>query len=565
MKRITSLTLATMLLVPSAGLRAAEALASAEVVVYGGTAGGVVAAVQAARMKHSVLLIEPGRHLGGMTSGGLGATDTGKRDTIGGVAREFYRRVKEHYARPAAWTREKESDYHRPLIHDPAKEGVMWFFEPHVAEDIFRDMVREAGVTVVFGERLDLTKGVRKAGTRITHIVMESGRVFAGRVFIDATYEGDLMAQAGVAYHVGREDNRVYGETFNGVQARPNHKDLGNFFRPTDPFRVAGDRASGLLFGVEPQAPAPDGTGDRRVQAYCYRLCLTDVPENQVPFEQPPGYDPARYELLLRWMDTEAKGLVFPDNPKPSHAIENPALGRNPFQVIMPNRKTDSNTKGPVSFDFIGQNYAYPDGDYATRERIMAEHIRWQKGLLFFMAHDPRVPEAFRKETQRWGLAKDEFTDTGHWPHQFYVREARRMIGDYVMTEHEVTGRRSAPDSVGVGSYGMDSHKTQCFVTADGWAANEGGMGGRVNPYPISYRALTPKRAECDNLLVPVCCSASHAAYGSIRMEPVYMILGQSAGTAAAMAAADNLPVQAIEYGRLRARLELDGQRLDGK
>ena len=551
-------------LLASPPLWSAVSATTHDVVVYGATSGGVVAAVQAARMGSKVVLIEPGRHLGGMTSGGLGATDMGNKETIGGVAREFYRRVKDYYARPAAWTFEKESEYHRPARHDPAVDGVMWYFEPHVAEDIYRTMLREAGVAVVFSERLNLKSGVAKTGARITRIVMESGQEFAGRVFIDATYEGDLMARAGVAYHVGREANRVYRETVNGVQWQlKGYRDLGNFFRPTDPYKVPGDRTSGVLFGVDPAPLAPEGTGDHRVQAYCYRLCLTDIVANQVSFTKPPGYDASRYDLVARWLETEEKGLVFPAHPQPTPAIESPALGRNPFVVIMPNRKTDSNTKGPISFDFIGRNYDYPDGDYATRERIIREHILWQQGLLYFMAHDPRVPERFRKETRRWGYARDEFTDTNHWPHQLYVREARRMVGGYVVTEHDVTGARTVPDSVGIGSYGMDSHKTNTFVTPEGWAWNEGGMGGRVKPYRISFRALTPKAAECDNLLVPVCLSASHAAYGSIRMEPVYMILGQSAGTAAAMAAADGIAVQAVAYARLRDRLQQDGQRLE--
>ena len=533
-----------------------------DVVVYGGTASGVVAAVQAARMGRRVVLVEPGRHLGGMTSGGLGATDIGNKDTIGGLAREFYARVKRHYDRPEAWLRERPSEYTKPARHDPAGDGVMWYFEPSVAERIFNDLAREAGVLVVYGERLELKTGVRKLGPRIAEITMESGRSFAGRVFIDATYEGDLLAKAGVAYHVGREANSVYGETLNGVQARRLPYHLGNFFRPTDPYRIAGDRASGLLDGIDPGQPEPDGTGDRRVQAYCYRLCLTDVPENRVPFTAPEGYNSAQYELVLRWLATEPQGKLFPDHPKPPRAIENPALGRNPFAVIMPNRKTDSNTKGPVSFDFVGQNYEYPDGDYATRERIIAAHIRWQQGLLYFMANDPRVPEQFRRETQRWGYAKDEFADTDHWPHQLYVREARRMIGDYVMTELDATGKRTPPDPVGLGSYAMDSHGVRRFVTADGWTRNEGTMGGGVKPYPISGRSLVPRANECDNLVVPVCVSASHVAYGSIRMEPVYMILGQSAGTTAALAAAENVAVQALAYERLRARLVQDGQRL---
>ena len=541
-------------------------------VVYGGTSGGVAAAVQAARMGRSVVLIEPGRHLGGLTSGGLGATDIGNAESIGGMAREFYQRVKQYYANTAAWTFEKREEY-RSHRHRP-DDDVMWTFEPHVAEKIFNDLVAEAGVRVIFGERLDLKQGVRKAGNparpdsdagriaHITGIVMESGREFRARVFIDATYEGDLMAKAGVSYHVGREANAVYGETINGLQTKRVPYGGHNFFRPVDPFVIPGDPASDLLFGVTKQPAGEEGSADQRVQAYCFRLCLTDVPENRVPFSQPDGYDPARYELLRRYLLTEGTDQFFPDHPAPK-AIENPGLGYNPFTVIMPNRKTDSNSKGAISFNHVGGNYDYPDGDYATRERIIGEHERWQQGLLWFLQNDPRVPAAYREPLQHWGLAKDEFTDHDHWPHQLYVREARRMIGEYVMTEQDCAGTRQAEDSVGLGSYGMDSHVTQRYVDAHGWVRNEGNLGGRVpQPYPISYRALTPKRAECDNLLVPVCCSASHVGYSSIRMEPVYMILGQSAGAAAALAVEAGAAVQAVEYPQLRAQLVAHGQRL---
>jgi hypothetical protein len=531
-----------------------------DVVVYGGTASGVVAAVQAARMGKSVVIVEPGRHLGGLTSGGLGGTDHGRKETVGGVAREFYSRVKAHYDNPAAWTRERQSEY-KPRNHAPEIDGVMWYFEPSVAEKILNDMVSEAKATVVYGERLDLKDGVKKTGAQITEIVMESGRSFRARVFIDATYEGDLMAKAGVAYTLGREGNARYQETLNGVQAKRLPYKLAKFYRPVDPYRTEGDPQSGLLYGVQAGPPGEEGSPDKRVQAYCYRLCLTDVPENLVPFTKPEGYDPAHYELVLRWFDSEKRGRTFANHTKPE-PIENPAIGRNPYLKLMPNRKTDSNTKGPVGFDFVGGNYDYPDGDYAIRERIVREHTRWQKGLLWFMASDPRVPEKMRTDTRRWGYAKDEFADTGNWPHQLYVREARRMLGAFVMTEHEVMHRRGVDDPVALGSYSMDSHQNQRFVTAEGVVQNEGSMGGVAGPYGISYRALVPKAAECDNLLVPVCVSASHCAYGSIRMEPVYMMLGQAAGTAAVLAIEGNRGVQAVDYGALRERLVRDGQRL---
>jgi hypothetical protein len=324
-----------------------------------------------------------------------------------------------------------------------------------------------------------------------------------------------------------------------------------------------GVPASGLLFGVQQEPPGEEGSGDRRVQAYCFRLCLTEESENRVSFTKPDGYGDSRYELLLRYLLSDGTDRLFPDHPQPRE-IESPALGYNPYTVIMPNRKTDSNSKGAISSNLVGGNYDYPDGDYATRERIIRDHIQWHQGLLWFMQNDLRVPERYRLPLQTWGYARDEFIDTKHWPHQIYVREARRMIGEFVMTEHECAGTRRVRDSAGLGCYTMDSHVTQRYVDAQGWVRNEGNIGGRVlQPYPISYRALVPKRSECDNLLVPVCCSASHVGYGSIRMEPVFMILGQSAGTAAALAIDSQQTVQDVPYARLRERLLADGQLLE--
>ena len=531
-----------------------------DVVVYGGTAGGVAAAVQAARMGKHVLLIEPGRHLGGMTSGGLGATDFKEAEAVGGIAREFYRRVKAYYADPSVWKYERPEDYvsHR---HDPQAE-VMFHFEPHVAEAILRQMVSESGVELVLEQRLDLQAGVIKDGPRIKHIRMERGREFEARQYIDATYEGDLMATAGVAYHVGREANAVYGETLNGVQTQRVPYNGHAFFRPISPYVAPDDPSSGLLFGVQATPPGAEGSGDHRVQAYCFRLCLTEVPENRVAFVKPAGYDAQRYELLLRYLQSDGSDRTFADHPQPRE-IENPALGYRPYIVIMPNRKTDMNSKGAISSNFVGGNYEYPDGDYDTRQRIIAAHRDWHQGMLWFLQNDPRVPAKYREPLQGWGLTKDEFTDTDHWPHQLYIREARRMIGDFVMREQHCTGEAQIDDSVGLGVYTMDSHVTQRYVDAQGWVRNEGNIGGRVPaPYPISFRCLMPKREQCENLLVPVCCSASHVAYGSLRMEPVFMILGQSAATAAAQAVDADCSVQALPYPAVAARLRLDGQRL---
>lgn len=545
--------------------RAASAT-DADVVVYGGTSGGVAAAVAAARRGHRVVLIEPGRHVGGLTSGGLGATDIGKKNAIGGISREFYQRVKKHYANPAAWKYGRQEDF-RSHQHDPHAD-VMFYFEPHVAERIYEEMLREAHVDVVCGERLDLEGGVEKNGTDIAAIRMESGRCFRGRVFIDAGYEGDLMAKAGVSYMVGREANSSFGETHNGNQPhrlrRLKVASPHDFRRAVDPYVRPGDPASGLIFGVQDGGPGEVGMGDSRVQAYCYRLCLTNEPENRVPFSRPADYDPAKYELVARYLNSTS---MLPDYPTAGD-IEHPVLGSNLTRpvpgVIMPNRKSDSNNKDPVGFNLVAGNYEYPDADYATRERIIRDHISWQQGLIWFFASDPRVPEVYRLPMKDWGYPKDEFTDTGHWPHQLYVREARRMHGVLVMTQRHCDGTLPAPDPVGMGGYTMDSHNVRRYVDENGHVRTEGTIGLLVKQaYPIGYDAVTPRREECTNLLVPVCLSATHVAYGSIRMEPVFMILGQSAGIAADHAIAQRTAVQAIDRQKLRDALLAEGQIID--
>lgn len=514
-----------------------------DIVVYGGTSGGVAAAVQAARMGKAVILIEPSRFLGGLTTGGLGATDIGNKRAIGGVSREFYQRVKRHYAEPGAWTQQTRESYFSVRPHgQAAEEDAMWTFEPHVATAIINGMVTEAKVSVVLGERLDLAAGVVKEGTRISRIVMESGRQFSGKMFIDATYEGDLMAKAGVSYHVGREPNAKYGETINGLQLAGAAKH--QFVRNVDPYVVPGDPASGRLAGVNPTPTEPDGSGDHRIQAYNFRMCNTSDPRNRVPFPKPADYDERRYELLLR--NFEAGDNRHPWNP-----------------VVMPNLKTDTNNNFAVSTDHIGMNYAYPDGDYATRDRIRHEHEIYQKGLMWTLANHPRVPENTRRAYAKWGLARDEFTENGNWPRQLYVREARRMVSGYVMCEKNCKRAEVVPDSVGMGAYNMDSHHTQRVVSKEGFVRNEGDIQIGTKPYPISYRSIRPEATECSNLLVPVCLAASHIAYGSIRMEPVFMVMGQSAATAAALAIETNTSVQGLDYGLLRDRLRKDGQVLD--
>jgi hypothetical protein len=535
--------MAVMLMCSAAGRAAGEPIRRYDVVVYGGTSAGVAAAVQASRMGATVVLIEPGKHLGGLTSGGLGATDIGNKAAIGGISREFYGRIYAHYARQSAWKQETRDEYFERLRRRTPEDDTMWTFEPHAAEAVFRAMLEEQRVPVVVGERLDLHEGVQKRHRRIVAIVMESGRTFRGRVFVDATYEGDLMAVAGVSYAVGREANAAYGETLNGVQtARARYH---QFEHPIDPYVSPGDPASGLLPRVGAHDPGEDGAADRRVQAYCFRMCLTDMPENRVPFPRPDGYDATQYEVLLRYLQA-GWNKVFGNHQK------------------MPNRKSDTNNHGAFSTDNIGMNYDYPEADYAARERIVREHETYQQGLMWFLANDPRVPEPVQSQVRQWGLPRDEFRDNGHWPHQLYVREARRMVSDYVMAEQNCRGTRVAEDPVGLGAYGMDSHNTQRYVDAEGHVRNEGDVEvGGFSPYPVSYRSIVPKLGECTNLLVPVCLSASHIAYGSIRMEPVFMILGQSAATAAVHAIEERSPVQRIDYDRLRERLLADGQVLE--
>ncbi len=536
-----------MVLLSLAASAAAAPAAGHDLVIYGGTGAGVMAAVQARRMGKDVIIVCPDRHLGGLSSGGLGFTDTGNKAAIGGLGREFYRRVWQHYQDARAWRWQKREEYGNRGQGTPAVDGpqrTMWIFEPHVAERVFEDLVAEHGIPVHRDEWLDRDRGVKKAGARMTEIATLGGKSYRARMFIDATYEGDLMAAAGVDYHVGREANSVYGETWNGVQVDARHH--GHYFRrPIDPYVVPGDPASGLLPGISPEPPGEKGTGDRRIQAYCFRMCLTDVPENRIPFPKPEGYDPKPYQLLLRVFDSGWRETFEKFDP-------------------VPNRKTDTNNHGPFSTDYIGANDDYPDGSYERRRRIVAEHEAYQKGLMYFLANDPRVPEEVRAEAARWGLARDEFTDNGGWPHQIYVREARRMVGSYVMTEHDCLDRRETPDSVGMGSYSLDSHNVQRYITPGGHVQNEGDIGvAPPRPYEIAFGALTPKKSQCENLLVPVCLSSSHITYGSVRMEPVFMILGQSAATAAAMALDAGVAVQDLPYETLRQRLLADGQVLE--
>ena len=546
MIRVLKLTMAAAAVALFSGAQSAQY----DLVVYGGTSAGVIAAVQAKKMGRTVALVGPDVHLGGLSSGGLGFTDTGNKAVIGGLSREFYHRVWKHYQDPGTWKWQTRDEYGNKGQGTPAMDGehrTMWIFEPRVAERVFEELVKEYGIPVHRNEWLDRRNGVNKAGARIVSITMLSGRTYAARMFIDATYEGDLMAAAGVDYHVGREALGTYGEKWNGVQTGVLHHrhHFGVLAEKISPYVVPGDPRSGVLPRISTDPPGEYGQADHRIQAYCYRYCVTDHPDNRLPFPRPEGYDPKQYELLLRiytagWRETFQK-----------------------FDPI-PNRKTDSNNHGPFSTDNIGFNYDYPEATYDRRREILREHETYQKGWLYFIANDPRVPGDVQDEMRRWGLPKDEFTDNGGWPHQIYVREARRMKGQFVMTEHELLKTRPTPDSIGMGSYTIDSHNVQRYITPDGGVQNEGDIGVSTNgPYQIAYGALVPKRGQADNLLVPVCVSSSHIAFGSIRMEPVFMVLGQSAATAAALAIDRGLSVQDVPYAALRTQLSRDGQVLE--
>jgi len=519
---------------------------SADIVVYGGTVAGIAAAIQVKRMGQSVVLLDPTHHLGGMMTSGLGATDLGAKNAVGGIALEFFKRMYAYYAQPEVWTSEEREKYlpKHPLIYTEQMQA-QWFFEPHVASMLLNDMLKEAGVKVVMDARLDRKTGVVKKGARIESIRMENGQVYAGKVFIDASYEGDLMAAAGVSYTVGREPNSQYGETFNGIVFLPVERTA-----KLDPYVKAGDPGSGLLPRVEANAPGIEGEGDKRVQAYNFRMCLTDVPENRVPVEKPENYNPLQYELMLRHL------LNRPNDP----------LGKILFTLVpMPNRKTDSNNTNLVSTDYIGGSYNWTEASYTEREKIWQEHKDYQQGMLWFLAHDERVPAKMREEVAKWGLAKDEFPESGNWPPQLYVREARRMVGSAVVTEADSLGQRKAEDPIALASYAMDSHNVDMFVDETGKLRYEGTFFKSVKPYPVSYRALLPKKDECENLIVPVCASASHAAYGSMRMEPVFMMLGQAAATAAALAVQTGSPLQDVRYDALRTRLVKDGMVLEAR
>ena len=517
---------------------------NADIIIYGGTSAAIIASVEVVKSGKTVLIVSPEQHLGGLTSGGLGFTDTGNKAVIGGLSREFYHRVWLHYKDDAAWNWQNQSDFGNKGQGTVAMDGefrTMWLFEPHVAEKVFEDFARENNIKVLRGEWLDRNKAVVKKKGNIISFSTLSGKVFKGKMFIDATYEGDLMAAAGINFHVGREGNAKYNETFNGVQTGVFQHDH-HFKSNISPYKIKDDPSSGLLPYISAEPPGEFGAADKKIQAYCFRMCMTNHPENRVAFPKPDNYDASKYELLLREFNT----------------------GRNDWFSkfdVLPNKKTDTNNHGAFSSDFIGMNYDYPEADYQRRAEIIKQHYDYQAGLLWFVANDPRVPDAIRTKMASYGLAKDEFKDNNHWPHQIYVRESRRMIGDYITTEHDVMQRIETPESIGMGSYHIDSHNTQRYVTSEGYVQNEGDIGVKPpGPYRISYGSIVPKKEECTNLFVPVCVSSSHIAYGSIRMEPVFMILGQSAAVAACLAIDEKCAIQDVSYIQLKKLLENKNQ-----
>ncbi|MDD4144572.1 MAG: FAD-dependent oxidoreductase [Prolixibacteraceae bacterium] len=537
-----------------------------DIVIYGGTSAGVAAAIQSSRMGKSVVLIEPSMRIGGLTTGGLGATDIGNKQAIGGISYEFYRNIKKYYDNPENWKWQTREEYQQS--RNARQEDAMWTFEPSAALAVYKQMMGKENIKLIYGEKLDRKSGVKKSNNEIVEIVMLSGRSFKGQMFIDATYEGDLMAAAGVSYVIGRESNKEYGESLNGVQAnkvsltlrgRVSRNSLHhNFIDGVDPYIVKGDPSSGLLPFITEGGPGIDGRGDNKIQAYCFRMTLTDHPENRIPFSKPEDYNELEYELLFRNYEA-AEGPI-----EEMYSYGDPLVPW--INTPMPNRKTDTNNQKGFSTDFIGQNYDYPEADYEQREKILQAHRKYQQGLMWSLAYHPRIPKKVRDVVSKWGTCKDEYESADGWQEQLYVREARRMVSGYIMTQRNCEGFENAEDPVGLAAYGMDSHQVQRYVDANGYVQNEGNVEAPVTaPYPISYRSIIPKKEDCTNLLVPVCVSATHIAYGSIRMEPVFMVLGQSAATAAALAIDDDVELQELDYNKLQSRLLNDKQILSHK
>ena len=524
-----------------------------DVIVYGGTSAGVVAAIRAAQSGKKVFLVSPEENLGAMSSSGLGMTDSGKTQAIGGLSREFYKRVYQEYKDPKNWYAEKRSEFGGQGQGTKAineKEKTMWIFEPRIASIVYNKWLAEyPNITIHKGQYLDRDNGVEMKNKRIVSITTLAGNKYIGKMFIDAGFEGDLMASAGCEYTTGRESNAQYNEDFNGYRdsLRHNYHNFGGV--RVDPYKIKGDPSSGLLKYISAEKPLKNGQADKKIQAYNYRMCLTRYEPNKIAITKPENYNPEDYELCGRWFEADPN----------AHPL---IISR------MPNHKTDMNNKQAFSTDFIGENYAYPDASYEERARIAKAHKDYQLGLLYFFMTDPRTPKAFKEKISQFGLPKDEFTNTGNWPFYMYIREARRLVGEYVMTQHDCQNTKATPESIGMGSYTLDSHNTSRFVTEEGYVQNEGDVEvgiGASGPYKISYGSIIPKRKDCKNLYVVCAVSSSHIAYGSIRMEPVFMILGHSAAAAAVQSIDDNLDVQDINYIKLAKTLRKEGQILNAK
>jgi hypothetical protein len=483
-------------------------------------------AYAAAKEGLHVILLEPRNHVGGMVTGGLSATDLGQFKVIGGYARDFYMQAAAHYG--------------VTNLDQPAN----WRSEPHVDEAIFRKMLAASGVDLRFHERLKEHSGVHLKDQHIDSISTLDGKQWTAKIFADCSYEGDLMAEAGVKYTYGRESRDQYGESLAGVRDHtPGHQ----FGWPLSAY----DDRHRLLPEINPGPLAPAGSGDKLVQAYNFRLILTNDPTNRLPFTRPKGYDPARFALLRRYLSEFEKNRGRAPN---FHDVTNP--------VPIPNHKADFNNNGPVSTDYIGHSWAFPEASYAEKQAIWDDHMLYTQSFFYFLATDPSVPASLQQEVHQWGLSKDEFADTAHWPNQLYIREGRRMIGVYVMRQSDLQTERTKPDSIGMGSYNSDSHNIQRVVTPDGYVANEGDVEVPVQPYEIPYRILLPSEPALENLLVPVCLSATHVAYSSLRMEPQYMIMGQAAGVAASLAIRKGVPVESVPIDALQANLHAHHARL---
>lgn len=513
MKNLFLASIASVLII--AGCTAEKQSPTFDLCIYGGTSAGIIAGYAAEQLGLSVIVLEPSNHIGGLTSGGLGRTDIGNKHAVVGLARDFYRRLGNHY-----------NDFE------------MWNFEPHIASNVFKQYIGEVNLDVRKNHRIKAVKTNNNAIISLSCVTDTGELSVQARVFMDCTYEGDLMAKTGVSYTVGRESNHTYSETYNGVQLLEGHQ----FPDEVDPYVEKGNPASGLLWGISDEKLAPQGSGDDKVQAYNFRICLTDSVENMIPITRPENYDSTMFDLLVRLIEKRNNDDLY------SYFIWS----------MMPNRKTDINNRGGFSTDMIGMNWDYPEASYDEREQIFQEHLDYTQGLLYFWGHDPRVPEKARHSMLKWGYPKDEYVQTDHFTPQLYVREARRMIGEYVMTEHNCVGNEVVSDPIALAAYTMDSHNCQRLVV-DGMVKNEGNVEiGGFPPYPISYRSLVPKQDECTNLLVPVCLSASHIAFGSIRMEPVFMVLGQVSAIAAKEAVENNIPVQEVAFENIREKMNTD-------